>query len=376
MRITRRNSGTRIRLLSASGSSARKARPLALGAILIVLFLLVRRGLLVVFLAAKILGYADGLNAWEGAVSRQTTVRGGIPVDVYRGSNPVSPILIVHGVNPTGKDSLDLVRVSEGLAQAGYEVYVPDLAEMKKQHLRPEDAMSVKTVFQSIGRNAGIGCFSYGCGPALIAAMNPDIRRQVRFVIGFGGYFDIRETLEFVVTGPETPLAYSKWVYLAANSDLAVDETSRRRIREIAEKRAAGLPVEPGIEENLAADARSLLEVFSTTNREDFRARLNAAPESLKQRLDALSPSRYVSQLQAPLILIHGAYDPCIPAQQSIELAEAARANGIDHTLTLLQMYGHTNPTLPKVAVGSIFGFYFPEASRFLRIVNRVIAVR
>ena len=96
-----------------------------------------RRGLLVVFLAAKILGYADALNAWEGAVSRQTTVRGGIPVDVYRGSNPVSPILIVHGVNPTGKDSLDLVRVSEGLAQAGYEVYVPDLAEMKKQHLRP-----------------------------------------------------------------------------------------------------------------------------------------------------------------------------------------------------------------------------------------------
>ena len=155
MRITRRNSGTRIRLLSASGSSARKARPLALVAILIVLFLLVRRGLLVVFLAAKILGYPDGLNAWEGAVSRQTTVRGGIPVDVYRGSNPVSPILIVHGVNPTGKNSLDLVRVSEGLAQAGYEVYVPDLAEMKKQHLRPEDAVSVKTVFQSIGRNAG-----------------------------------------------------------------------------------------------------------------------------------------------------------------------------------------------------------------------------
>jgi pimeloyl-ACP methyl ester carboxylesterase len=339
-------------------------------------FLLVRRGLLVVFLGAKILGYADALNVWEGAVSRQTIVHGGIPVDVYRGRDTVSPILIVHGVNPTGKDSLDLVRVSEGLAQAGYEVYVPDLAEMKKQHLRPEEAASIKTVFQSIGRNAGIACFSYGCGPALIAAMDPEIRAQIRFVIDFGGYFDIRETLEFVVTGPETPLAYNKWVYLAANSDFAADETSRRRIREIAEKRLAGLPLEPGIDENLPADARSLLEVFSATNREDFRARLDAAPESLRQRLDALSPSRYVRQLHTPLMLIHGAYDPSIPAQQSIELAAAARANGIDYTLTLLQMYGHTNPTLPKVAFGSILGYYIPEVFRFLRIVNRVVAMR
>jgi len=353
-----------------------KKRALALSATVIALFLLVRRGILVIFLGAKILGYAAALDAWEGAVSRQTIVHGGIPVDVYLRRNPVSSILIVHGVNPTGKDSPDLIRISEALAQVGYEVYVPDLQEMKKQHLRPEDAASVKTVFQSIGRNAGVACFSYGCGPALIAAMDPDIRRQIRFVIGFGGYFDIRETLEFIVTGPESPLAYNKWVYLAANSDLAAGETSRRRIRDMAEKRAAGLLLEPGIEEKLPDDARSLFEVFSTTNRQDFRTRLKAAPASLQHRLDALSPSRYVRALQAPLILIHGAYDPSIPAQQSIELAEAARANGIDYTLTLLQMYGHTNPTLPRLGVESVFGYYIPETFRFLRIVNRVIALR
>src|SRR5437867_9322867 len=67
-------------------------------------WLLLRRGLLVLLLAAKILGYADALNAWQGAVSRRTIMRAGIPVDLYRGGNPVSPLLIVHGVNPTGKD--------------------------------------------------------------------------------------------------------------------------------------------------------------------------------------------------------------------------------------------------------------------------------
>src|SRR5436853_1109920 len=96
-------------------------------------FFLLRRGLLVVFLALKILGHPESLDAWEGAVSHQTIVHAGIPIDIYGNARSGAPILIVHGVNPTGKNSVDLVRISEGLAQAGYSVYVPDLAEMRKQ---------------------------------------------------------------------------------------------------------------------------------------------------------------------------------------------------------------------------------------------------
>src|SRR5690349_9915793 len=119
-------------------------------------FFVLRRFLLVLFFSAKILGYSDALNAWEGPVDRQTVMHDGMPIDIYRGRNSTSPILIVHGVNPTGKNSLDLIRISEGLAQSGYEVFVPDLVHLKKQHLRPEDAASVRSGFQYIGRDAGI----------------------------------------------------------------------------------------------------------------------------------------------------------------------------------------------------------------------------
>jgi dienelactone hydrolase len=340
---------------------------------LITTSLLVRRALLVLLLSAKILNYGGALDAWKGPVSRETVIHAGIPVDIYRGRNPVSPILIVHGVNPTGKDSLDLVRISQGLAQAGYEVYVPDLADMKKQHLRPEEAGNVKAIFQFIGRNAAIACFSYGCGPALIAATSPEIRDKVRYALDFGGYYDIREMLEFVVMGPETPIAYSKWIYLAANSDLAGDE-GQEQIKKIANLRAAGLPKDPALEENLSPGARTLLQIFTATNREEFKAHIDAAPESLQLRLDSLSPSRYVRELRAPLVLIHAAYDPSIPAQQSIELAGAARANGFEPRLTLLQMYGHTHPTLPTLSVGSVIGFYVPETFRFVDVVNHVVA--
>jgi hypothetical protein len=339
-------------------------------------FFIARRALLVLFLSAKILGYEGWLNAWRGAVDRETVVHLGIPVDIYRGPYSTSPILIVHGVNPTGKNSLDLIRVSEGLAQAGYEVFVPDFVHLKKQHLRPEDAASVRSVFQFIGRDAAIACFSYGCGPALIAASHADIREKVRFLVDFGGYYDIRKALEFTVTGPETPIAYSKWVYLAANADFLSDYGEQERIRAIAQRRLAGDLTHVTSEEPFSAEARGLLAIFSATTPEDFRARLADSSQKLQETLDALSPSHYVDGLRAPLILIHLAHDPSIPAEQSIELAEVARARGIDNRLTLLQMYGHTHPTLPAVGLISIVDLYIPEAMRFLGVINHVLAIR
>jgi len=336
-------------------------------------FLLFRRGLLVTLLGLKILGYTDGLDAWKGAVRHQTVEHQGMPIDIY-GEPSDLPILIVHGVNPTGKNSVDLVRISEGLAQVGYQVFVPDLAEMRKQHLRPEEAARVKVAFQFIGRDAAIACFSYGCGPAFIAAADPDIRSHVRFALAFGGYFDIRDVLEFVITGPKSPIAYLKWVYLGANSDVVDDEGDRVRLRTIADHYLQESPSNPDLTASLSAEGKAFLHIFSASSPEDFRARLNDGPEGLRQRLDALSPSRVVGQVQAPLILVHGINDPAVPAEQAIKFAEAARARGLSCRLTLLRMYGHTQPILPGFGWTSLFDFYVPETVRFLGVVNRVVS--
>src|SRR5215471_592793 len=78
--------------------------PLCLCGSLILLLVALRRPLLVVFLALKILGHSAALDAWKGAVSHQTVVNSGIPVDIYGDPRSLSAMLIVHGVNPTGKD--------------------------------------------------------------------------------------------------------------------------------------------------------------------------------------------------------------------------------------------------------------------------------
>src|SRR4030095_16411252 len=261
--------------------------------LVVVLFFLIRRGLLVVFLALKILGYTAPLDAWQGAVRHQTVVHAGIPIDIY-GEASYSPLLIVHGVNPTGKNSLDLVRISDALAQVGYQVFVPDFIEMKRQHLRPEEAAHIKSAFQFIAKDAAIACFSYGCGPALIAAADPDIRGHVRYALAFGGYCEIREALEFVVTGPESPIAYLKWVYLGANSDLVTDESDRTRLRTIAEHGRTDDVMESDTAEKLSPEAKALLAVFLASQPEDFHAGLDNAPPNHQRRLRTLSPSRFV----------------------------------------------------------------------------------
>jgi pimeloyl-ACP methyl ester carboxylesterase len=352
-----------------------KVRRISMALVALFVFLVLRRALLVVCLGLKILGYTDALNAWKGPVRHETVEHAGIPIDIYSGEHAYSPILIVHGLNPTGKNSLDLMRISEALAQVGYQVFVPDLIELKRQHLQPEEAGHIKSVFQFIGKDAAIACFSYGCGPAMIAAADPDIRDHIRFALAFGGYFDIRETLEFVVTGPESPIAYLKWVYLGANSDLVADESDRTRLRTIAEHGRDDDALESDAAERLSPEAKALLAVFLASTPEDFHARLDAAPANLQRRLDALSPSRFVERIRAPLILVHGINDPAIPAQQTIEFAEAARAHGLDQSLTLLRMYGHMSPILPEIGLRNAFSYYLPETLRFLQVINHLIAV-
>jgi dipeptidyl aminopeptidase/acylaminoacyl peptidase len=108
----------------------------------------------------------------------------------------------------------------------------------------------------------------------------------------------------------------------------------------------------------------------------EFRERLLEGPETFRRRLDGLSPSRYVKGLRAPLIVIHGINDPVIPSQQSVELADAARANGLACDLTLLHMYGHVQPLLPQLGAASLFAFYVPETVRLLSVLNEVVAIQ
>jgi hypothetical protein len=276
-------------------------------------------------------------------------------------------------VNATGKDNPQLAPLAEMLAGAGFRVFVPEFARMTHQNVMFQDVDDVSLVFKSIGSDGGILCASYGCGPALIAASRPDIRDKVRFIITYAAYFDFVDTLRFIITSPPSVLAYNKWVYMAANSDLIPDNADRMSLLAIAREREILPPEEWSREpETLGPEARAMLALFEAKTPEQFDAQLGAVP-LVRDRLTRLSPSRYFAGLKARLVILHMESDPCIPSSESFRMANAAEALGIPHSITILNMYGHTKPLWPAFGIRSLFGFYLPESLKTLRVVNEIL---
>jgi hypothetical protein len=264
--------------------------------------------------------------------------------------------------------------VAEALAGSGFRVVVPQFVRLTHQNVTPADVDDVTELFRSLDEDAGIICASYGCGPALIAASRPEIRDRVRFVLTFGAYYDLTETLRFVVIGPESPLAYSKWLYMVANADLLGSEDrselsliAAERMRETAENWHL-------FGEGLSPNARALLSLFESQDSTEFDRRLEQLP-AFKDRLERLSPSRYFNGIHARLIIVHMSTDPAIPAAQSAHMAEAAKVRHIPYTLTILDMQGHTRPTWPQFGLRNLFEFYVPGAWRFGKVVRQLLSL-
>jgi acetyl esterase/lipase len=248
-------------------------------------------------------------------------------------------------VNESGKNSPEVKPFAEAFAGSGFRVVVPEFERLTRQNVTPEDIDDVVSVFDSLRSEAAIACVSYGCGPALIAASRPEIRDRVRFVVTFGAYFDLTDTLRFIITSPPSSLAYSKWVYMKANQDLVRNDS----------------------------DEKAMLALFESRDAEEFNVRFGAIPE-LKDRAERLSPSHYMDGIRARLIIVHLGSDPCVPSSESVRMVEAAKALHIPYTLTILGMYGHTRPTWPEFGIRSFFGFYIPQSWKFIWVLDEILS--
>lgn len=331
------------------------------------------RGLLIAAFCAKALGYPAILDTLKPTPAKHTFRLAGTIADEFYMQSGATPLLIVHGVNATGKDSPQLQVMGAALAQVGFRAIIPDLAELKRQHVSPADAQVIQELLVSTNAE-GVVCVSYGCGPALLAAASLGEAGSLRFVMTYGGYFDMRETLRHIVTGPPTPLSYGKWLYLAANADFVEDAQDQEHVRRISLSRDRGETEDGSLLDSLTPAARSTLRLFESRAPEDFDERYLQVPEYFRNRVNQISPSTIAARIRARLIILHGAQDPCIPSSESARLAEVAGAAGRDYTLTLIGVPGHTAPSWPPLGVGSVFHTYLPEGWKLWRVARELLS--
>ena len=288
--------------------------------------------------------------------------------DLYDPRQPIgAPLVLVPGAAPAGKDDPRLQALAKSLARARFLVLVPDLPGPRQLKISAADAGGIADAVTYLagrattpgGRQVGIAAISYGVGPAVLAAIRPDVTDKVRFVLGLGGYYDTRAMVTYITTGayrdPVTggwrradPLDYAKWVFVLSNVDRLRSPSDRAALSEMARRRLRDprAPIQDLVR-GLGPEGRPLLTLLLNDDPARVDGLNGDLPEAVRADIAALSlKGRDLSPLAGKLILIHGEVDRMIPYTESIALAAAAGRT----ELFIPEGFSHVDPDSIPIA--------------------------
>ena len=260
------------------------------------------------------------LSALTDPPDRRPLALPGTDADLYvrAGLEAGRPMVLVHGLAPTGKDDPRVRDAAALLARAGFDVAVPTIPGLTGGRLGPEDVEPVIAALAARDAKTVLVGVSVGAGPALLAAADPRVRDRVSAVLSLGGYASAREVLRFWLTG-----AYAyEGIQGRAEHD---PELVRAFVHANADR------LEPA--------SRAILE---HADRQALGRLLDAPPPDLRRYLDTLSPLRVAPAIGARLFLVHGRADQAVPYTESLRLA-AARPDRT--TLVLVGVVQHVEGT-------------------------------
>ena len=266
--------------------------------------------------------------------------------DIYEpGDGAVAALVLVPGVARAGKDDPRLVAFAKTLARARFAVLVPDIENLRALKVSRADAGNIADAVQYLARRGGTGedpsvglvAISYAVGPALLAALEENTGRRVRFVLAIGGYYDIEAVVTFFTTGyfreqadgpwrHLEPNAYGKWIFVRNNADRLTARADRAALADIAERKLKNLTAEIGdLVAKLGPEGRAVHALLVNDDPQRAPALIAALPLAVRADMVALDlKNQDLSKLAARLILVHGRDDAIIPYSESKALAAVA----------------------------------------------------
>jgi len=262
-------------------------------------------------------------------------------------------MVVVPGAAEEGRNDARLVEFATLLARSGFAVVVPDIPSLRRLEPSPDSIGEIASAFTFLrdeaglvsGSSLGIGAFSVATGPAMLAALEPSIRQEVRFLLLVGGYHDLERTLRYLTTGyfeidglPQhgIPNTYGKWVYALSNARRLPDASDREVLSALARRKLD----EPAAQTDdlyarLGPDGLAVYEFITNTDPGDVSRLMKNLPPAVRADIDALNLADVdLSGLGAEVLLVHGLDDDVIPYTDSVSLA-AALPPGTTHLYVL-----------------------------------------
>lgn len=307
---------------------------------------------------------------------------------------PRAALIAVPGAVPRGNDDPRFTAFAATLARAGFAVLAPEMPGFRALRVRPQDTREIADAFRHVSSRpelapegrAGLFAFSYAVGPAVLAALEPDTRDDVRFVAALGGYHSLPRAMRFFTTGwyehegashylpPDDTgrmvLAFSSLDYLGQPGD----ETTFERMVELRQRKPTA-DLAP-LATRLSPPGQAVYALAVNTDRERFAELFERLPEAMRADLERLDLARHdLSQLKARLWLVHGRNDNLIPWTESLALATAAPP-GQARVFLIHGVVGHVDLAVSDILTWRFWMEDLPDLWRLWRVIDLLLAER
>ena len=287
-------------------------------------------------------------------------------------------VLLFLGVNPAGRDDPRVVNLGHALARAGFVVMIPWSEKMVERRLdveAPGDLVSGFLYLQ--GRDdvdderVGMAGFCVGASMALVATVDSRIRDEVSFINSFGGYYDARDLMAQIAShtsfyeGVEESWEPSDQTRDVFTTELieGLDDSEDQATLEALLFRGISLsPVQvEALFKRLSPQARAVYRLLQGPTLEEARTLMAELSSHGLEVLASVSPSVYIGDVKARVLIMHDREDDNVPSEESRRLADALSGRG-NIRYTEFSFFQHMDPTRSVdffTFVGEAFKLYW-----------------
>lgn len=317
---------------------------------------------------------------------------------------PAPGWVVLHGLTVPGRRHKAMTRFVRSLAGSGAAVLVPDVPAWRELRLDLEAARQTIAAgahvlaHRSEVRPGGVGAigFSFGATQAIMAFADPDIRRDLKAVVSFGGYADVRRMVNSLFTGQHEwdgrtehvdPDPYGRWI-MAGNYLTRIPEFAGMHA---VQRGAHALAMEAGrrgdwswdpVYDPMKADIRRTLSPAEQKVWDVLAPATDAAPAdpalvrhiadafvtALLETDPGLDPRPRLADLRGRIVLSHGRADRLIPYTETLRL-QSLMPPAVDTSVAITGLFAHSSHA----------GWMHPmdrvrEAGVFIRLLNQALA--
>ncbi len=297
-------------------------------------------------------------------------------VTPWRGSAPRPALVVVHGFTHEGVHDQRLHALCRRLARLGWIVMSPEFPQMKKYQLGLDDGEDLETALLALTRRpdvdparVGVCSFSFGAVPALIGLTREPVRARVCFALIFGGCFDLKKTLKYVLTGAYDCEGHcgrvalpvhndDRWKFLRGNMHLIPESFTRERYLEMLKAKVADPSHAVAIEAFSDAE-QSLFRLIDNRDPARFDALYEDTSPYTGAWVRAMSPCHVAGAITTRLMILHSLTDRKTHFTESLALSRAM-PNAPPPRVVIMNLFSHVDLHLNWRSLSAFTGEVIP----------------